>query len=571
MTLVDHPRARRGAGWRRAWDLPVRAHLAALALVLLALVPLIGTGASFSADEGAAIVQARSLSGGGGWIVEHPLPEVDPDGRHYPLELSASGPDGTAPFAKHPLYALMLAAADRAGGVTAMVLLSLAGTLAAAGLAVALATRLDPVLARPTLWVVGLGSPLLLDGFLVIAHTLAAAAAAGAVLCAVTALERRSPLLAAGVVPCVGVAVLLRNEALFLALGLALAAGVMARTRTLRVPALVVAVGAAGAAAVAHLGENLWIARILGGEAALTAGVTGGASQAGLQGRIDGFVLTWLTPNYTDRPLVGLLLLLMVAAVVVAALGARHRPQRPGQVQVASAVAAVAAVGGLAADPRTVVPGLLVAFPLAAAGLALLGRRSLDSADARLAAGTAAVFALAVAATQYRTGGSGEWGGRYFALAVPVVVPVLLLALYRQRDVVGPAVARRAAACLAVCSVAMSVMAVGSISNVRRVTADLVAAVERATPEGAVVVTTYPAMPRLAWPILDQGRWLLTTPADLDDLVRRLRAAGVDRFTFVTRDLAHDGPQLAGLRVVSTEGRPDGRGAQVLVVDTGRR
>jgi len=47
-------------------------------MVLLALVPLIGTGSSFSADEGAAIVQAKSLDRGDGWIVEHPFPAVDP-------------------------------------------------------------------------------------------------------------------------------------------------------------------------------------------------------------------------------------------------------------------------------------------------------------------------------------------------------------------------------------------------------------------------------------------------------------------------------------------------------------
>src|SRR5215217_2863163 len=78
----------------RLWLRPLRAHLAALAVVLLALVPLVGTSASFSTDEGAAIVQAHSLSDGRGWLVEHPLPEVDPEGFHYPLELAERGPRG---------------------------------------------------------------------------------------------------------------------------------------------------------------------------------------------------------------------------------------------------------------------------------------------------------------------------------------------------------------------------------------------------------------------------------------------------------------------------------------------
>lgn len=122
MTLVGDPptvRHRTRVGTlRRMWSLPVRAHVAALAVVLLALVPLVGPSASFSTDEGAAIVQAQSLSRGDGWIVEHPVPEVDPDGRHYPLELSERGPRGFVAFGKHPVYVLLLAGADRVGGVT---------------------------------------------------------------------------------------------------------------------------------------------------------------------------------------------------------------------------------------------------------------------------------------------------------------------------------------------------------------------------------------------------------------------------------------------------------------------
>ena len=155
-------------------------------------MPVVGTHASFSADEGAAITQARNLARGDGWIVDHPLPQVDPEGANYPLELSSRGPNGVAPFAKHPLYALVLAGAERVGGINAMVALSMLGTLAAAALGAALASRMGgPGLARPTLWALGLGSPLLFDGYLVVAHTIGAALAAAAVLVAVIAIERR--------------------------------------------------------------------------------------------------------------------------------------------------------------------------------------------------------------------------------------------------------------------------------------------------------------------------------------------------------------------------------------------
>ena len=101
---------------KRLWDTPLWAHAAALAIVLLALSAVVGTDDSFSADEGAAVVQARTLARDGTWIRPHPLPAVDPPARMYPLENSGVGPDGHAPFVRHPLYALLLAGVDRAGG-----------------------------------------------------------------------------------------------------------------------------------------------------------------------------------------------------------------------------------------------------------------------------------------------------------------------------------------------------------------------------------------------------------------------------------------------------------------------
>ncbi len=582
MTVVDSRpptpppppgRERAAAWWQVAWQAPLRAHLAALAVILIALVPLIGTGASFSADEGAAIIQARSLAEGGGWIVEHPFPEADPEGRHYPLELSEQGRDGNAPFAKHPLYALLLAAAEGLGGTAAMVALSLAGTLAAAGVAAALARRIGgPSLARPALWAVGLFSPLLLDGYLVIAHTLGAAAAGAAVLAAVVAVERRSTLIAAvAVPPCIAAAVLLRNEAVFLAVGLGVAAAVVAVRARPRLPALTVAVGSVVVAAVAHVGEGVWTSRLIGGRATPVAdGVATTAGGSFLRDRIDGFVLTWLTPTYSGRPLVGLALLVMVGAVGYGAWTVRRRPDEGRRLLVVTAVAAAAAVTATLADPGNVVPGLLVAFPLVVAGLVLVTRDALRPVGARLAAVSAAVFTLGVLATQYSTGGSGEWGGRYFALVIPVAVPVLLLGLDHHRRRLVPAMARRATIGLVVCLLSLTAMAVGSITHIHRFTGRLVDSVAQAAPPASagtrapVVITTAPSMPRLAWSTFDSQRWLLTTPADLAALAGR-----VGRFTFVTRDLATDLPRLDGLLVERASGAADGSGWQVLVVGGG--
>ncbi|MDP8938432.1 MAG: hypothetical protein M3O23_12020 [Actinomycetota bacterium] len=250
---------------RRAWRVPVRAHLAVLALVLIGLLPVVGTSGAFMPDEGAAVIQARSLARGDGWLVEHPVPEADPHRRYYPLALGEQGSRGIAPLGKHPLYPVLLAGAYRMGGIPAMFVLSLVGTVVAAGLAAVLARRLDAALARPAVWAVGLASPLVFDGYLLVAHTLGAAAAAAAVWAAVVAVERRTPGAVLAVVPAVAAAVLLRTEALLLVGALAVAALTVAVTRG-EVAAAAVAAAATLAAGVAHVGERAWIGGIVGGD-----------------------------------------------------------------------------------------------------------------------------------------------------------------------------------------------------------------------------------------------------------------------------------------------------------------
>lgn len=522
--LADPPVAARER--RRIWDAPLGAHVAALAVALLALVPLIGTGASFSADEGAAIIQARSLSRGDGWVVEHPAPEVDPEGKAYPLELSERGPEGIAPFGKHPLYAVMLAGADRVAGVTGMVLLSVLGTVVAAGLAGLLAAWIGPALARPTVWVTGLATPLLFDGYLVIAHTLGAACAVGAVLAAAIAFERRNRLTALAVLPCVAGAVLLRTEAVLLAAGLAVAAVLVGIGRE-RLVAAIVAAGALVGAFVAREGEAAWLTHVLGGPGAGTGPTNPIPTNGFVADRWQGFTVTWMGPSYDASDLVRTLLVVMFAALLFGAYAARRH--RPGGRTVAVAAGASALLALLLA-PDNVVPGLLIACPLVGVGVVLAGRDTLATTTARLAAVTAAVFALGVLATQYPTGGSGEWGGRYFASALPIALPVLLLAIRTRAS-------RHLLTGLLVCSLAMAVMAVGALRSSHRFGEGLITAVDRVSgPDRPVIVTTSPVASRMAWPTFDRQRWLLSKPDDLAALAGRFGPAGIQRFTFVARD-----------------------------------
>ena len=555
--------------WARAWALPVWAHLLALAAVLLLLVPVVRTSNSFLADEGAAVIQARSLEAGDGWIVEHPLPEVDPGGDWYPVVKAERGAKGFAPLGKHPLYPTLAAAAARVGGVAGMVVLSLLGTVAAAGLAAALAARIDEVLPRPTVWVVGLASPLLFDGFLVMGHTLGAALATAAGLAAVVAVQDRRPAVALLVAPAVGGAVLLRNEALLLAVALVLVSGFLALRAAYRSPAAVVAAATVTGALAARLLDRLWVAGAVGGAVSATSQGVPATNDGFVQGRIDGFLTTWLTPGYGDLGPGTLALLVMLAAIGWCALGVRSHPEGRNAILASAAVAAAAAVVAVAAEPGNVVPGLLVAFPAAAAGLLVVRRRLFDDVAKVVIGATAGLYALAVIATQYSVGGSGEWGGRYFALAVPAAVPLLLAALWAEGRSLGAGLRRGVALALVVCSAALSVMAVGALRANHRAGAEVVARIEAAGRitghPRPVVLTTWVAGPRLAWPTFDDHRWLYVTEGEVRQAVDGLRAAGVGRFVFVANDVAAVRAQLDGLTVVASDVPRTGR--QILVLE----
>ena len=563
--------ARRRSVVRRVWEAPPWAHLLALAIVLLALVPVVGTNASYSSDEGAAVIQGRSLASGDGWTVPHPLPQVDPDGRMYPLINSARGSNGFAPLAKHPAYAVLLGGAARLGDVAGMVLLSLAGTVAAAALAAALAARLDPALSRSALWVVGLASPLFFDGFLIMGHTLGAALAAAAALCAVCAIQDRRPGMAVLVAPCAGAAVLMRTEAVLFALSLAAVALVVAARRRPRLPSLVVAGSSVVGAMVARAVDTAWLAHILGGTpAALPVPAPVGAPDF-LQGRLEALYITWLMPRYDASPVPIVLLLAMVAGVAVAAIESRRRPSSPRRVLVPAGVAGLAGVAALLVGPPEVVPGLLVAFPVLTAGVLVLRRSHLRDPVVTLTVATSAVFAMGVVATQYATGGTGEWGGRYFALAVPIVVPSLLHGLRRHGRDLEPVVRRGAVAALAICSVSLATTAVLSLRSNHRYWAGLVGTIERAQDvagPGRPVVTTWSAVPRFSWDVFDRSPWLLVKRADIAGLRESLAREGADRFVLVTLNPGADLARLKGVDTVWAAGDSDGR-VSILVLESG--
>ena len=250
------------------------------------------------------------------------------------------------------------------------------------------------------------------------------------------------------------------------AASLALVAGVIAVRGPSRVPAESVALAAAGGALAARAGEAAWFSHIIGGVRAPIA-IPTEPGPGFVQGRFEGFYNTWLLPDYYLTQPVSLLLLGVAACLAIAAFGARTSPADRGR---------VLAAGGRRRVLRSRRPrrrpddaGPRPAHRLSRADDGHRGHAPsalpLDP-DAGSAAATSGLFALGVIATEYPSGGTGEWGGRYFALALPVIVPVVLLALLRQSEVLERSVRRGAVVALAVCSVASTTMALCSIRRV---------------------------------------------------------------------------------------------------------
>lgn len=406
--------------------LPLWGHAALLALVLCAGLVLSRPGPPFTSDEASALLQARLLVDEGTWRYEYPLADLDPEGVAEPFARRGYASEHSAPYAKHLLYPVVLAPAVALGGTVGAIALSVAGTVGAALVAARLARRFEPRLEVAALWVTGVGSPLLFDSWLALAHTLAAAATGVAVLGAVRSVEGRGRDRTAWALVGLGtlLAGLLRSEGLLvgpaLVVGLAAAAWPRRERVVALVPtAVVAAVGTAVALAVDTVAERAVIGEVVDRPIARDGG-------SWLAGRLQGLEATLVNTGYEDG---GADELLVVGLVLVAlgALAWRFRWAEVGSAAFLGGAACYLVV--LGADPPWAVPGLLVATPLLVAGVLLAGRSAVATPPRRVVAATAAVVVVGVLATQHRVGGGIEWGGRYHALVLPLVVPLALASL----------------------------------------------------------------------------------------------------------------------------------------------
>jgi hypothetical protein len=520
-------------------------HALALAVVLVGLQVLVGTDGLVSADEGAMLAQLDLVEQDRDWSAANPEPSVDPGMDALPLELSDRSVTGRwAPFAKHPVHIAALSPLWSAGGYGGTLSASVLGVVAAAVASALLARRLRPGTEVVALWATGLGSPLVFDGFQVVGHALGAGLvglATVAVLAAMSASDRfRAQALGLAGVVAMGAAALVRSEAVLAALALAAAVGVLGRSSRRRSAALAVALVAVAVAV--RLGEPRLVVAALGDD--LAAAPAGEGSGAGLlASRWNAFQVTVLDAGYGVDAGEGLLLV-AVALAVAAALSWRLRGD--ARLVAVLTVASVAAAVGRAVTADFLVPGLLMALPVLAVALASLRAEHLRAEPARILWATVALYVGAVAATQYETGGTGEWGGRYYAVALPLLVAVSVHTLGEVGSTMPSPTRRLVAAGLAAVSLTLTVGAVRATDRARAASSATAVAVIAAVDglDVDATVSARGAVSRFAWEdVLDGRRWLTTT----DD----------ERLVAVGEALAADGVDRVAL-VISASADPDG-------------
>jgi hypothetical protein len=520
---------------RRAAPRPLWQHALALAVVLLALSPLLAGTGLFSGDEGAALAQAELLVEEHGWGFDVPRADLDPQGVVGPFD-RADVVTG-APFAKHPAYPVLLVPFVALGGTAGAKLASLLGAVLASVAAALMGRRLRPGIERPVLWISGLASPLLFNGWVVIAHTLAAAGCGFAALLVLDVLtERPRWRHVVGVAALMLATVLLRNEAVLF--GVALAAGAIGLAALRRSVALGwMGSGVLAGTVTGYLLDSFLTGLVASPEPPFVVGQTLGSSNY-IAGRVFPTVQTMIMPVRGAVDGWDLLTVLALVLAVGAAVTLRRKPEDRAGITLMAVLAAAAGLIRLLGPP-TAVPGLLTAFPLLPVGWVLLTRPRMRRPAMVLLGSTTVLFVGAVLATQYETGGTAEWGFRYAAAALPLMIPMAVVGLADAGRRLDTGLRVVLVGALVVLSGSMAALSFRVLDHQHRLGVDAVAVVEdvRAASDRPVVVTSYLPLGRMAWAeILSGEDWTLTDEdGEVEELAERLVEDGGD-IVLVTQD-----------------------------------
>lgn len=519
-----------------------------LAVVLFGLLPVLNNGYPAMVDESVYSTQAANLADGS-WKSERPLPEIDTDGWHSPLIDATIIGDEWIPYARQPLYPLAVAPLFGLGGYTAMLVFSVVGTWSAAMAGSAIAHGINRRATIPTLWVAGLGTPLLFDAYIAVAHSWAAAMSG---ICALAVLRssvsnslstatRKSRFWWAVVAASsAAVLVLLRSEGALVAGAIATTGSLLAlnQFRTDRsIPwsrlATPVIVGLAGIAA--YIGNGQWVSRITGGPSLLGGEVP----------RVtDPLRQAWaslIRPWGLDTRNASAAMALSVGCLVLAAIALRVTPRRP---LVGCALLSLGAAASLARHFERIdqVSGLLATAPILTFGILLIGRSELSSSAIRFLLGTSGLTAVGVLWFAYGEGGAAEWGGRFYHVLIPLLTPVAVVAALRLLGRLPVGYSRVVVAGILVITISVATLSLRHIADNRRLSRNIVReAVALSSKLGddplvAVATVNPTGLSRLFWAEVRDGYPILNggNLATFTELLPRASRSDHEEFLLIT-------------------------------------
>jgi len=438
------------------WAGSLTAHAVVLGIVLFALIPFVDTGAFGFPDEALYAAQADALNHGS-WSVDRPAADIDPDGMFSALGPQTIVGDKMIPYSRRPLYPTLLAPFWSIGGTAGAMVLSAVGALAAALFGALIAGYFDKRLAIPTLWLLGIGSPLLFDAHWIVAHALAAGAAAAMAYFAIIASDpgrqpaapfrwRKTAPTASAACLAAALLVFLRSEGVLIA---GIFGGVIAvsgiRPRRWRPHfewgrvLLGFTIGAVASAA--YLLNNMWARSV-------TPGSGGDPSSSNREP--DAVWAAWtglIRPWFPDARYATTSMALVVACCILAPVAARFLPRQHLLSLSLLCIAAVSA-GFRVFEDHNLISGLLACAPWLLLGGISLRKHDVDRAPQAWLVTTTGLATLAILLTSYGVGGAAEWGGRFFHPLLPLIGPVCVVGLSRllsgyegrQRIVAGVAV-----------------------------------------------------------------------------------------------------------------------------------
>ncbi len=509
----DPPGARSRSGSGR-----LAAHALVLLLILLSLVPLIDNGYLAIPDEGVYTAQAYNLSRGA-WAKDRPTAELDRHGDWFIVSGSILDGDRAIPYARRPLYPTMLEPFFGSMGVGGGLTLSVLGTWIAACAAAGIAAGLDRRAMLPTLWLVGLGTPLLFDAFLIVGHSWGAAFVALCALATSRVLTSQEGNLRQAVwcgfaVLSAALATLARSEGVIAVVALSaslIAVGSVgfrqatpARIRQVGMGLLLATAGVA-----AYVSNDAW-------SKAIAANITGDPTVSDrmpdfLGALWTGIVRPWYPNNTAANAPMTLVLLAAVATPLILRFLPRFRLLGIGLL----GMAALAATFRAATGPD-LISGFLPATPWLVIGGLSIQRKDLASPFASALALASAIAAVGILATSYGVGGAAEWGGRFFHVLIPFLAPLGVLGLFRVRSPLTRREWLTTAAFIGVLTAALSTMALRANSMMRDDTGQMAELIQEARSGLETIPLVFSTVradgsTRMFWQLSSRDKPLLST------------------------------------------------------------